>query len=80
MLTGSGRLSGVDVSDDNDVDVRLLLTAKKRWSAEVLVIIQEDEAGSLHVALMERCCCDSPHDEGCRFVCLFEVLCEEDEL
>ena len=26
LTTGSGRLAGVDVADDHDVDVRLLLT------------------------------------------------------
>lgn len=33
MLTGSGGLAGVDMSNDDNVDVRLLLTAKRRWSA-----------------------------------------------
>jgi len=28
MLTGSGGLAGVDVSDDNDVDMSLFLTEK----------------------------------------------------
>jgi hypothetical protein len=27
LTTGGGRLSGVDVADDHDVDVKLLLTA-----------------------------------------------------
>jgi len=31
QVTGGGRLSGVDVSDDNDVDVKLLLTHDDGW-------------------------------------------------
>jgi hypothetical protein len=30
-VTGSGGLSGVDVSDDNDVNVRLLLSHFEGW-------------------------------------------------
>jgi len=30
LLTGGGGLSGVDVSDDNDVDMCLFLSAKKK--------------------------------------------------
>ena len=38
LTTGSGRLAGVDVADDHDVDVRLLLTTAlvRRCSCGVL--------------------------------------------
>jgi hypothetical protein len=39
LTTGSGRLAGVDVADDHDVDVRLLLTTAlvRRCSYDVVV-------------------------------------------
>jgi hypothetical protein len=37
LLTGGGGLAGVDVADDDDVDVSLLLTVRKVVSDGLLV-------------------------------------------
>ena len=33
QVTGSGRLAGIDVADNDDVDMCLLLTEEQPWSA-----------------------------------------------
>jgi len=48
LTTGSGRLAGVDVADDHDVDVRLLLTTAlvRRCSCDVVFRRMDGEAAA----------------------------------
>ena len=46
LTTGSGRLAGVDVADDHDVDVRLLLTAAlvRLCSCDIVMVLRPRRA------------------------------------
>lgn len=55
MLTGGGRLAGVDVADDDDVDVSLLfLTAQEK---SMLAMDSKGEGDGSNG--------NSPHGDGC---------------
>lgn len=83
-LTGGGGLSGIDVADDDHVDVHLLLTAMRREVSRLSIKISAIARSMLlrasqkltHSQMEGKDGVDSPHDGGCG--CLYFGLCRLD--
>lgn len=86
MLTSGGGLAGIDVADNDHVDVHLLLTAEEIEVSGLFTAIEFDlpwcwvDGRLMEVVDAEL---DSPHDcgiESCRFMCVFCCFALEESL